>query len=66
MSSKNCTQTITKSCSVGTSGINCTYTNSTKCDLNNRQPQVPSSNDFFKHNMGPQSSYPRFGGGPRW
>lgn len=49
MSSKNCTQTITKSCSVGTSGINCTYTNSTRCDTNsnNNRNNQPSQNDFL-------------------
>lgn len=52
MSSNNCTKTVTKSCTIGTSGLNCTITATTKCDVENKNSRTPRTNDFFSPSLG--------------
>lgn len=52
MSSNNCTKTVTKSCTIGTSGLNCTITATTKCDVENKNCRTPRTNDFFSPSLG--------------
>ena len=56
MSSNNCTKTITKSCTIGTSGLNCTITGTTKCDIENKNSRTPRTTDFFTPSLGSEVS----------
>ena len=56
MSSNNCTKTVTKSCTIGTSGLNCTITGTTKCDIENKNSRTPRTTDFFTPSLGSEVS----------